>query len=161
MSLSLYSPPSPFSISTIPLLPFSIASVSCLPPLDRISDAHILEVAIFMATILPAVVISAFLIGSFLAWAQITALVTVEPVFIMARMTFLRESSSKMYSEVVFAATQLAAETPLSIFCCIVFFFLFYYPIGFNFATSRAGFQFAMILVVEMWAVTLCVSLSS
>jgi ATP-binding cassette subfamily G (WHITE) protein 2 (SNQ2) len=64
--------------------------------------------SIFMATVLPALIIT-----------------TVEPVFIMARMTFIRERSSKMYSEIVFAMGQLAAEMPYSLLCAVVFFLLF------------------------------------
>lgn len=74
----------------------------------------------------------------------------VEPAFIMARMTFVREASSKMYSPVVFAISQLAAETPASILCAVVFFLLLYYPAGFNMETNRAGYAFAMILITEV-----------
>jgi ABC-type multidrug transport system permease subunit len=48
------------------------------------------------------------------------------PAFILARMTFIREASSKMYSPIVFALTQLAAETPYSILCAVGYFVLFY-----------------------------------
>lgn len=68
----------------------------------------------------------------------------------MARMTFVREASSKMYSPVVFAISQLAAETPASILCAVVFFLLLYYPAGFNMETNRAGYAFAMILITEV-----------
>ncbi|SCV67921.1 BQ2448_42 [Microbotryum intermedium] len=94
--------------------------------------------AIFYVTVLPAIIIS-----------------QVEPMFIMSRSTFVRESSSGMYSQVVFAMSQLAAEMPYSIICAIGFFLLLYYPIGFQFESSRAGFQFFMILIVELWSVTL------
>ncbi len=49
--------------------------------------------ACFFATILPALVL-----------AQI------EPQYIMSRMTFVREQSSKMYSSTIFALTQMIAE---------------------------------------------------
>jgi ATP-binding cassette, subfamily G (WHITE), member 2, SNQ2 len=76
-------------------------------------------------------------------------------------MTFIREASSKMYSPVVFALTQLTAETPYSILCALGYFILFYvsstrvvhsllwepvlifelkYPAGFNYSTPRAGY---------------------
>jgi len=42
----------------------------------------------------------------------------------LQRMTFIRESSSKMYSPYVFALSQLAAEVPYSILCSVVFFLL-------------------------------------
>lgn len=65
--------------------------------------------AIFFATILPALVL-----------AQI------EPQYIMSRMTFNREASSKMYSSTIFALTQLIAEMPYSVGCAVAFFLLLY-----------------------------------
>jgi ATP-binding cassette subfamily G (WHITE) protein 2 (SNQ2) len=53
--------------------------------------------AIFIATIMPAIIIS-----------------QVEPMFIFARMIFIRESSSRMYSQIAFALGQLMAEMPYS-----------------------------------------------
>ncbi|GAA5882789.1 hypothetical protein JCM16303_002456 [Sporobolomyces ruberrimus] len=94
--------------------------------------------ALFFITVIPAIIIS-----------------QVEPMFILSRMTFIREASSKMYSPYVFALSQLAAETPYSILCSVVFFLLLYYPMGFNTDSNRAGYAFAFILAVEMFAVTL------
>lgn len=42
----------------------------------------------------------------------------------MARGIFTRESSSKMYSQKVFALAQLAAEVPYSFICAVAFFLL-------------------------------------
>lgn len=70
-------------------------------------------------------------------------------------MTFIREASSKMYSPVVFAMSQLAAEMPYSILCSVVFFLLLYYPVGFNTDSVRAGYGFGMILLTELFAVTM------
>jgi ATP-binding cassette subfamily G (WHITE) protein 2 (SNQ2) len=53
--------------------------------------------SIFIATIMPAIIIS-----------------QVEPMFIFARMIFIRESSSRMYSQIAFALGQLMAEMPFS-----------------------------------------------
>ncbi|GAA5965734.1 hypothetical protein JCM21900_006739 [Sporobolomyces salmonicolor] len=94
--------------------------------------------AIFFITVIPAIIIS-----------------QIEPMFIMSRMTFIRESSSKMYSPVVFALSQLAAEMPYSILCSVVFFLLLYFPMGFNFDNNRAGYAYAFIFLVELFAVTL------
>lgn len=55
-----------------------------------------------------------------------------------------------MYSPVVFALAQLAAETPASILCSVVFFLLLYYPVGLNFSSNRAGYAFAMVLITEV-----------
>nr|ODN90094.1 ATP-binding cassette transporter [Cryptococcus depauperatus CBS 7841] len=94
--------------------------------------------AIFFATVLPALIL-----------AQI------EPQYIMSRMTFNREASSKMYSSTVFALTQLLAEMPYSLICSVAFFLLVYYGVGFPNASSRAGYFYLMVLVTEVYAVTL------
>lgn len=94
--------------------------------------------AIFFATILPALVL-----------AQI------EPQYIMSRMTFTREASSKMYSSTIFALTQLLAEMPYSLGCAVAFFLLLYYGVGFPHAATRSGYFFIMILFTEIYAVTL------
>ncbi|GAC94574.1 drug exporter [Pseudozyma hubeiensis SY62] len=93
---------------------------------------------IFMATVLPAIIL-----------AQI------QPFFIMARMVFIREDSSKMYSGTVFAIVQIIQEIPFGILSSVVYFLLFYYPTGFQFASDRAGYFFAMLMVTELFAVTL------
>ncbi|GAA5932006.1 hypothetical protein JCM1841_003594 [Sporobolomyces salmonicolor] len=94
--------------------------------------------AIFFITIIPAIIM-----------AQI------EPMYIFSRQTFIRESSSKMYSEFVFSLSQLAAETPYSILCAVVFYLLLYWPIGLSSESNRAGYAFAFILLVEFFAVTM------
>jgi len=93
--------------------------------------------------------------------ARVVIMSQIEPMFILSRMTYIREASSKMYSPVVFALSQLAAETPYSILCSVVFFLLLYYPTGFNTDSTRAGYGFAMILLTELFAVTMCVFLFS
>ncbi|KAG8704963.1 hypothetical protein FRC08_001922 [Ceratobasidium sp. 394] len=100
--------------------------------------------SIFIATIMPAIIIS-----------------QVEPMFIIARMIFIRESSSRMYSQIAFALGQLMAEMPYSLLCAVVYFLLFYFPVGFQAAPSRAGYQFFMLLVTEVFAVTLGQMLAS
>lgn len=44
---------------------------------------------------------------------------------------------------------------PFSILCAVVYFLLYYYPTGFNVTSSRAGYAFFMILIAEVYAVTL------
>ncbi len=63
--------------------------------------------AIFFVTFLPAIIIS-----------------QVEPAFIGARSVFYREQSSKMYSQVIFATSQIIAELPYSFLCAVAFFLL-------------------------------------
>lgn len=79
----------------------------------------------------------------------------VEPSFIMARMIFVREASSKTYSEQVFSLAQFLAEVPYSLLCATIYFVLWYFIVGFNNSSDRAGFAFLMIWVLEMFAVTL------
>ncbi|KAJ1023783.1 hypothetical protein NDA18_004765 [Ustilago nuda] len=93
---------------------------------------------IFMATVLPTIIL-----------AQI------EPFFIIARSVFIREDSSKMYSGAVFAITQLIQEIPFGIVSSVVYFVLFYYPASFQTGSDRAGYFFAMLLITELFAVTL------
>lgn len=94
--------------------------------------------AAFFTSILPALIL-----------AQI------EPQYIMSRMTFVREASSKMYSSTIFALTQLVAEMPYSVLCATAFFLLLWYSVGLPSASDRAGYAFAIILVTEIYSVTL------
>lgn len=87
---------------------------------------------IFIASILPALIIF-----------------QIEPSFIMARDIYIREASSKMYSELVFGAVQFIGELPYSLLCATFYYLLWYYPNGFNYHPSRAGYAFLMILVVR------------
>ena len=70
-------------------------------------------------------------------------------------MIFYREASSKMYGQFAFASSLVVAEMPYSILCAVGFFFPIYYMPGFQFATSRAGYQFLMVLITELLSVTL------
>lgn len=80
-------------------------------------------------------------------------------MFIIGRNTFIREASSKMYSQPVFAIGQLAAEMPYSILCAVVYFLLYYFPTGMRTESARAGYAFLMILVAEVYSVTLLVEI--
>jgi ABC-type multidrug transport system permease subunit len=76
-----------------------------------------------------------------------------------------------MYSSTIFAFTQMLAEmresclalfrcSPLltaaySLMCAVAFFLLLYYGVGFDKASSRAGYFFVMCLLTEIYAVTL------
>lgn len=71
------------------------------------------------------------------------------------RAIFFREQSSKMYSPTVFASAVVIAEMPYSLLCAVCFFLPIYYLPGFEAASSRAGYQFLMILIAELFAVTL------
>jgi ABC-type multidrug transport system permease subunit len=73
----------------------------------------------------------------------------------MSRNTYVREASSKMYSATVFALCQMLAEMPYSVLCAVGFYLLWYFPIGFQYEPSRAGFAFALVLITEIYSVTL------
>lgn len=51
--------------------------------------------------------------------------------------------------------TVLTTRTAYSLGCAVSFFLLLYYGVGFPYASSRAGYFFLMILVTEVYAVTL------
>ncbi|KAI0129629.1 ABC-2 type transporter [Xylariales sp. AK1849] len=92
----------------------------------------------FQVTVLPALVIS-----------------QVEVMYHIQRAIFFREQSSKMYSSFTFATSMILAEMPYSILCAVIFFLPIYYLPGFQYTSSRAGYQFFMILITELFSVTL------
>ncbi|TVY17321.1 ABC transporter G family member 11 [Lachnellula arida] len=93
---------------------------------------------IFQVTVLPALILA-----------------QVEPKYALSRMIFYREASSKMYGQFAFASSLVVAEMPYSIICAVGFFLPLYYMPGFQHASSRAGYQFLMILITELFSVTL------
>ncbi|TDZ36237.1 ABC transporter G family member 11 [Colletotrichum spinosum] len=98
----------------------------------------------FQVTVLPALIIS-----------------QVEVMFHIKRALFFRESSSKMYNPLTFAAAITVAELPYSILCSVAFFLPLYYMPGFQMDSSRAGYQFLMILITELFSVSLGQALAS
>ncbi|KAM5346373.1 hypothetical protein ACJ41O_009378 [Fusarium nematophilum] len=99
---------------------------------------------IFQVTVLPALIIT-----------------QVEVMFHIKRALFFREASSKMYSPFTFVASIIAAEMPYSILCAVAFYLPLYYMPGFQTDSSRAGYQFLMVLITEVFAVTLGQGLAS
>ncbi|KAF9891259.1 hypothetical protein FE257_004823 [Aspergillus nanangensis] len=79
----------------------------------------------------------------------------VEPRYALSRLVFHRESTSKTYKEFAFALSMVLAEVPYCLLCSLIFFFPLYYIPGFQTATPRAGYQFFIILITEIFAVTL------
>lgn len=92
----------------------------------------------FQVTVLPALIIS-----------------QVEVMYHIKRSIFFREQSSKMYSPFTFVTSMVIAEMPYSILCSVCFFLPIYYMPGFQHASDRAGYQFFMILITELFSVTL------
>ncbi|KFA80751.1 hypothetical protein S40288_05551 [Stachybotrys chartarum IBT 40288] len=98
----------------------------------------------FQVTVLPALIMS-----------------QVEVMFHFKRSLFFREASSKMYSSAVFNSAIVLAEIPYSIICAVVFFLPLYFLPGLSADPSRAGYQFFMILLTELFSVTLGQGLAS
>ncbi|KAJ3545283.1 hypothetical protein NMY22_g2500 [Coprinellus aureogranulatus] len=97
--------------------------------------------AIFWVIVLPAMVMS-----------------QIEPMFIFNRRTFIRESSSRIYSPYVFAIGQVLGEIPYSILCALLYWVLMVYPIGFGdgaAGTNGTGFQLLIIIFMILFGVTL------
>jgi ATP-binding cassette subfamily G (WHITE) protein 2 (SNQ2) len=93
---------------------------------------------IFQVTVLPALILA-----------------QVEPKYAMSRMIYYREASSKMYGQFAFASSLVVAEMPYSVLCAVGFFLPIYFMPGFSNDSSRAGYQFLMVLVTELFSVTL------
>ncbi|KXG50083.1 CDR ABC transporter [Penicillium griseofulvum] len=93
---------------------------------------------IFNVTVLPAIILQ-----------------MVQPRYDMARLIFYRESASKTYSQFAFALSLVVAEIPYSLLCAVCFFVPLYYIPGFHTKSNRAGYQFLIILITEMFSVTL------
>ena len=116
---------------------------------------------IFQATVLPALILA-----------------QVEPKYAVQRMISFREqmyvsstpllldsspanrltpfpSRSKAYRTFPFALSMVLAEMPYSLLCAVCFFVLIYYIPGLNSSSSRAGYQFFIILITEVFSVTL------
>ena len=82
----------------------------------------------------------------------------IEPMWIFNRRVFIRESSSRIYSPYVFAIGQLIGETPYSILCALLYWLLMIWPMGFGkgaAGTNGVGFQLLVIIIVELFGVTL------
>jgi len=92
----------------------------------------------FQVTVLPALILS-----------------QIEVMYHVKRALFFREQSSKMYSSFVFALSLLVAELPYSILCAVCFFLPLYYIPGLQSESSRAGYQFLIVLITELFSVTL------
>ncbi|KAL4724201.1 ATP-binding cassette transporter snq2 [Fusarium chlamydosporum] len=99
---------------------------------------------IFQVTVLPALIIT-----------------QVEVMFHIKRALYFREQSAKMYSPFVFSSSVVLAEMPYSILCAVVFYLPLYFMPGFQTEASRAGYQFFMVLITELFAVTLGQGLAS
>jgi len=97
--------------------------------------------AVFWLAVLPAILMS-----------------QLEPMFIFNRRTFIRESSSRIYSPYVFAIAQLIGEFPYSILCAIVYWVLMVYPMHFGQGATGlngTGFQLLITIFMELFGVSI------
>ncbi|KAJ0292331.1 hypothetical protein COL922a_014235, partial [Colletotrichum nupharicola] len=79
----------------------------------------------------------------------------VEPRYEMSRIIFYREAASKTYKNFAFAVSMVCAELPYCLICAVLFFLFLYYIPGFQTASDRAGYQFFMVVITQLFAVTL------
>ncbi|PGH12949.1 hypothetical protein AJ79_03922 [Helicocarpus griseus UAMH5409] len=92
---------------------------------------------VFQITVIPALILA-----------------QVEPKYDLSRMIFYRESAAKTYKQFPFALSMVLAEIPYSILCAVIFYLPIYYIPGLQASSDRAGYQFLMVLITEMFAVT-------
>lgn len=126
---------------------FVIALLTGLTYLNLDNSRQSLQYKVFVmfqVTVLPALIIS-----------------QIEVMYHVKRALFFREQSSKMYSSFVFSTSLLVAEMPYSILCAVSFFLPLYYMPGLQTEASRAGYQFFLILITEIFSVTLGQALSA
>ncbi len=79
----------------------------------------------------------------------------VEPKYAISRMISYREQAAKAYKQFPFALSEVLAEMPYSLLCAVGFFLPIYYLPNFQRASDRAGYQFLIILITEIFSVTL------
>ncbi|KAE9401914.1 pleiotropic drug resistance ABC transporter [Gymnopus androsaceus JB14] len=116
-------------------------SLSFLQLGDGVRDLQFRVFAIFWVCVLPAIIMS-----------------QIEPMFIMNRRIFIRESSSRIYSPYAFAVGQLLGEIPYNILCGIVYWALMVYPMGFgqgSAGVNGTGFQLLVIIFMMLFGVSL------
>jgi ATP-binding cassette, subfamily G (WHITE), member 2, SNQ2 len=99
---------------------------------------------IFQVTVLPALILA-----------------QVEPKYDLSRLIYYREAASKTYRQLPFALAMVAAEMPYSILCAVVFYLTIYFIPGFNSSPDRAGYAFLMVLITELFSVTLGQTISA
>ncbi|KAL5426170.1 hypothetical protein PMIN04_002068 [Paraphaeosphaeria minitans] len=99
---------------------------------------------IFQVTVLPALILA-----------------QVEPKYAVSRMISYREQMAKAYKTFPFALSMVIAELPYDVICAVAFFLPIYYIPGLNPASDRAGYQFLIILITEIFSVTLAQALAA
>ncbi|KAF9041171.1 ABC-2 type transporter-domain-containing protein [Rhodocollybia butyracea] len=116
-------------------------SLSFLQLGNSLRDLQFRVFSIFWVVVLPAIVMS-----------------QIEPMFVMNRRIFIRESSSRIYSPYAFAVGQLLGEIPYNVLCGIVYWVLMVYPMHFGQGSAGldgTGFQLWVIIVMMLFGVSL------
>ena len=93
---------------------------------------------IFQATVVPALILA-----------------QVEIKYDLSRLIYYREAAAKAYRQLPFAFAMVCAEMPYTIICTVTFFLPLYYIPGFQTASSRAGYQFFIVFILEVFSTTL------
>lgn len=93
---------------------------------------------IFQSTVVPALILA-----------------QVEIKYDLQRLIYYREAAAKAYKQLPFAFAMVCAEMPYTLICTVSFFLPLYYLPGFQMASSRAGYQFFIILILEVFSTTL------
>lgn len=105
---------------------------------DSRSSLQYRAFVIFQATVVPALILA-----------------QVEIKYDLQRLIYYREAAAKAYKQLPFAFAMVCAEMPYTLICTISFFLPLYYLPGFQFASNRAGYQFFIILILEIFSTTL------
>ena len=99
---------------------------------------------IFQATVVPALILA-----------------QVEIKYDLQRLIYYREAAAKAYKQFPFVFAMVCAEMPYTLICAVSFFLPLYYLPGFQTASSRAGYQFFIVLILEVFATTLGQAISA
>ncbi|KAI5464260.1 ABC-2 type transporter-domain-containing protein [Mariannaea sp. PMI_226] len=77
-------------------------------------------------------------------------LAQLQPLFIQRRNIFeTREKKSKMYSWIAFVTSLIVSEVPYLCICAVLYFCCWYFTVGLERASSRAGGTFFVMLMYE------------
>ena len=80
----------------------------------------------------------------------------VEPRFTGLREVFMqREKSSLTYHWVIFVLSAIIVELPYVVVCSLIYWLLWYFPVGYFYTPSRAGYTFLMFELFGVFATSL------
>ena len=80
----------------------------------------------------------------------------VEPRFTGLREVFMqREKSSLTYHWMIFVLSAIMVELPYVVFCSLIYWLLWYFPVGYFYTPPRAGYSFLMFQLFGVFATSL------